>query len=121
MQVQGNAEEFVMYGLLHAAVASPSQLAVDMRDVSGDLWPHPFMRHALQVRYAEPLQAPVQASHAHRLCIAVGHGRCLTASEVLPMINAFRYTKYSAAVSGQMNPIWEGSHWRKHAINGGQM
>lgn len=54
MQVKGNAEEFVMYGLLHAAVASPSQLAVDMRDVSGDLWPHPFMQHALQVRYAKP-------------------------------------------------------------------
>ena len=49
VQVKGNAEEFVMYGLLHAAAASPKQLAIDMRDVPGDLWQHPFLQHALQV------------------------------------------------------------------------
>ena len=51
VQVKGNTEEFVMYGLLHAAAASPKQLAIDMRDVPRDLWQHPFLQHALQVAY----------------------------------------------------------------------
>ncbi len=49
VQVKGNAEEFVMYGLLHAAAASPKQLAIDMRDVPREVWQHPFLQHALQV------------------------------------------------------------------------
>ncbi len=61
MQVKGNAEEFVMYGLLHAAVASPSQLAIEMRDVSEELWSHPFMQHALQVLHTKPLHTPIKA------------------------------------------------------------
>lgn len=53
LQVKGNAEEFVMYALLHAAAASPKQLAIDMRDVPRDLWQHPFLQHALQVTCLE--------------------------------------------------------------------
>lgn len=53
LQVRGNAEEFVMYGLLHAAAASPRQLAIDMRDVPGGLWQHPFLQHALQVTWLD--------------------------------------------------------------------
>ena len=49
MQVKGNVEEFVIYGLLHAVAASPKQLAIDMRDVPEHLWQHPFLQHALQV------------------------------------------------------------------------
>ena len=49
MQIKGNAEEFVMYGVLHAAAVSPRQLAIDMRDVPKDLWQHPFLQHTLQV------------------------------------------------------------------------
>ena len=49
LQVKGNVEEFMMYGLLHAAAAGPKQLAIDMRDVPGHFWQHPFLQHALQV------------------------------------------------------------------------
>ena len=49
MQIKGNREEFVMYGVLHAAAASPRQLAIGMRDVPKDLWQHPFLQHTLQV------------------------------------------------------------------------
>ena len=40
-----------MYRLLNAAAASPTQLAIDMRDVPGGLWQHPFLQHALQVTW----------------------------------------------------------------------
>ena len=55
LQVKGNAEEFVMYGLLHAAVVNPRQLAIDMRDVPARWWQHPFLQHAIQVDFSHHL------------------------------------------------------------------
>ena len=49
LQVRGNVEEFVMYGVLHAAAAGPKQLSIDLREVPGHFWQHPFLQHALQV------------------------------------------------------------------------
>ena len=50
LQVRGNDMEFRAYGLLYAAVTTPKQLAMELREVPEQAWGHPYMQHALQAR-----------------------------------------------------------------------
>ena len=58
LQVRGSDMEFRAYGLLYAAVTTPKQLAMELREVPEPAWDQPYMQHALQAR-----------AHAHIPCV----------------------------------------------------